>query len=129
MINIDDVISEMNNRIIKEETYLIAHKACLECDVSKKIISFSSLGALLITVYFFFTEKNLAVLMNKEIRLFLVWILVTLIPFVLVLTSTKRCYRIESLLAKRSAVNDWLKTKTFEQQQSFLAIMRSRGLI
>lgn len=126
MEDIDSIIRAIDKRIIEEEKDLMAHNLCLKCNVSKKVISISSLGAFLSTVYFVFTEKNLMALISKQAMLVLIWTLVVLIPFALVLMSTRRCNRVKKMLVKRSVINDWLKTKTLEQQQSILVIMRSR---
>lgn len=127
MEDIDSIIRAIDKRIIEEEISL--SRVCFKCNISKKVISISSLGAFLSTVYFVFTEKNLMALISKQAMLVLIWTLVVLIPFALVLISKRRCNRVKKMLVKRSAINDWLKTKTLEQQQSILAIMRSRGLI
>jgi len=129
MEDIDDVIRKIDGRIIAGDIYLSVHNVCLKCKISKIVISVSSFIALLSTGYFFFTEKTPVVLLEKEIGIMLIWTLVVLVPAVLVMLSIKRCNLIRKLLIKRSALDGWLRAKAPEQQQSMLAIMRTRGLI
>lgn len=127
MEDIDEVIRKIDGRIIEEEISL--SRVCFKCNISKKVIFVFSIGEFLAIVYFFLTEKNLTVLINRELTVMLIWTLVVIIPFALIVTSRKKCGSVKKLLIRQSALDIWLRTKTPEQQQNMLAIMRTRGLI
>lgn len=76
MEDADDAIRAIDQRIVEEDAYIKAHKVHLKYKISKTFIFVSFLGELLAIIYFFFTEKNLAVLLDKEANLMFIWTLV-----------------------------------------------------